>query len=136
MPVTPELDYQFVCHYDDGEKLYQNSGKDDEHHFGHIDQDRLERFELVGKNKSYSVNVRTGEFDLNGTKIYFDSLPKEAEYRLIYFRRVNKLLGEGGEEYGTHLRYCFGLQCNYEGKNKQVLVWINEDDSLSIGNKK
>jgi hypothetical protein len=62
MPVTPELDYQFVCHYNDGEKLYQNSGKDDEHHFGHIDQDRLERFELVGqKIKANSVKCKKQE---------------------------------------------------------------------------
>ena len=136
MSVTPKLDYQFVCHYSDGEKLLQNDGLENEHHFGHIDHGKLRRFELVGKGKSYSVDVKTGEFNLNGVKLYFQFLPSEAKYRLVYFRRVQQVLKTGGSGGEYHLKYCFGLQCTHEGKNYKVLVWINEDGSLNIGNKK
>ena len=142
--ITPKLDYQFVCHYEDGTKLHQNVDKKDEKHFGHIDQKKLERFELVGKGKSYSVDVKTGEFNLNGTRIYFDELPVQEEFKLIYFRRVQVKLRPGrmemleGVPYPDQysLRYCFGLQCTYKGKNRQVLLWIESDDSLTINNKK
>jgi len=128
----PDLDYEFICHYDNGEKLLQNANTKNEHHFGDIDKEKLERFELVGNGKSYSVNMRTGEFDLNGVKVFFDDLPQDGEYKLIYFRRVRQMINSDE----SSVKYCFGLQCNYEGKNYQVLVWINEDDSLSIGDKK
>lgn len=127
---TQELDYQFVCHYTDGSKLYQNAGTPEEKHFGHIEQNKLGRFELVGQGKSYSVDVKTGEFILNGTKLFFDELPKGADYRLIYFRRVKYVLNSLEDNYS--IRYCFGLQCNYEGKNYKVLVWIEKDGSLTI----
>lgn len=131
--ITPELDYQFVCHYIDGSKLLQNAGTPDEKHFGHIDQEKLERFELVGHGKSYSVNVRTGEFNLNGTKLFFEELPSEAEYKLVYFRRVRQFLNTGEAETSSYsMRYCLGLRCSYEGKNRKVLVWIEEDGYLTI----
>jgi len=129
-----KLDYEFVCHYKDGSKLLQSFGKLDEHNFGDIAQEKLEIFELKGKGKSYKVNVITGEFNLNGLKVYFDDLPIDADYKLIYFRRIREVFEHTGQE--THIKFCLGLQCNDKGKNKQILIFIEEDGSLTISSKK
>lgn len=131
-----KLDYEFVCHYDDGSEMKQNFNRRNEKNFGDIDQNRLETFELVGKGKRYGVNVRTGEFNLNGVKVFFEDLENGEDYRLIYFRRVQAHISGFAEKDSEVLSYCFGLQCNVDGRNRQKLIWIGRDGSLLIGNKK
>lgn len=131
------MEYEFIAHYSDGEKLYQNFNKENEHHFGHIDQDRLEIFELFSKRlkKSYSVHLKTGEFLLAGQNCYAKDLPRNADYRLIYFRRVRESFKRSGTI--TTKKYCFGLQCDIEGRNYQVIFFIDgETGEVTVHNKK
>jgi len=130
------LKYEFICHYNNGLNLLQNDGTQDENNFSDIDQDKLEIFELRSKEKSFSVNLKTGEFMFNGLSIYFEELPNQADYRLVYFRRVRQTQMSNGL-LKRKIKYCFGLQCVFEGKNYQVLVWIDEEtDEISIGTRK
>ena len=141
-----KAEYQFVCHYSDGEKLHQNYGTKDEKHFGHIDLDRLEVFELTNGKKSFKLNLKTGEFDLDGLKVKYDLgfrtdrttgnlvhiLPER--YELVYFRRIRQDFAPSGVK--ISVRFCFGWRTKIDGKVYQRLVFIEPDGSLTFSNSK
>ena len=135
-----QIDYQFICHYKDGDKMYQNYGTEEEKHFGDIDLDRLEVFEITNGIRSYKLNIDTGVFDLNGVICDFDLgyLDKEHldpdSFRLIYFRRIQQQFG--AKQGIKSVRHAFGWQCTIDNENYQRIVFINSDGSLTFVNKK
>ena len=132
MSVTPILTYRFIAHYNDGTKLDQEPNTPQEKHFGDIQQEKLSKFELVGKEGRFSVDLKTGEFNLKGEKLYFDKYPFDGESRLIYFRRVRQFSTSS-----YHLMYCFGLKCTKDGVDHQALIWIDpEDGKFIVGGRK
>lgn len=135
MSKISKLKYEFVVYYNNGEKLYQKYNTKDESHFGHIKQELLQKFVLTNSKNSYSVDLKTGEFDLNGVKFRFNDFNGLENYRLIYFRRIRQIINSPVEIHD--LKYCFGIQATSGGKNRQFLVWIDEEtDKITVGGKK
>lgn len=134
------IEYEFVCHYTDGETMKQEYGTENEKNFGHIDQDRLGVFELTNGEKSYRLDLKNGMFDLNGQIVSFDLGFLNGKHlepdnrRLIYFRRLRELFG--GRTGLDSIRHAFGWQCTIDNENYQRIVFINEDGSLTFVNKK
>lgn len=132
--------------------MFQEYGTPNERTFGHIDQEKLEVFELTNGKTSYKLNIKTGEFDLNGLKVRFKNrdIPDskrsfyspdedwtqkpEPDFRLIYFRRIRVDFEPTGQV--NRVRHVFGWQTTLEGQNYQRLVMIEFDGSLTIMNGK
>lgn len=151
-PTIQEVEYQFICHYSDGSKLVQDYGTPHERTFKHIDQDKLEVFELTNGQKSFKLNLKTGDFDLNGLIIRFKDrdIPDakrsfytpdedwndkpEPQLRLIYFRRIRVDFAPTGQV--NTVRHVIGWQTTVDGKNIQRLVMVERDGSLTMMNGK
>lgn len=118
------MTYQWRVIYKNNDSLYQDFESAGEKHFGNIEQDRLSIFEIYSEDQSYSVNVETGEFSLDGSKIFFGNIPRGEEYRLIYFRRIKQALNGVTED--SSIRHCFGIQCTVDGVNQQALIWVDD----------
>lgn len=132
------IDYEWICHYEDGTKLYQNHNSgEDEHNFGHIQQDKLGVFELTNGQNSIKVDLQTGKFNINGQEIGFDlgfKLHEDKQsayhldpekYELIYFCRVRRdFAPEGMIE---TVKYFVGWKTNIDGVVYQRLALVDED---------
>lgn len=143
------LDYEFQCFYDKSSPvpdLVQEYGTDNEKNFGHIDLEKVKIFKLIGDHKEFSVDLETGEMDLNGMSVSFDLgvkiledgtpiklIPKK--YELVYFRRVRNDFNGGGCV-GTKILYCIGWQTFIDGENFQRLAFIDNGGKILMSNKK
>jgi len=156
-----ELPLYWKAHYTDGTSLSQDFHKgtfdpetdqwSEEHHFGHVDQSRLEIFELEGIDKdgtprSYQLHVNSGLLNLNGFVCQFKILDKVTTIenrRVLFFRRTRVV----GTPYGsvTIHRFLLGWQGNYrgddieslgikDGQNIQRVVLIEPDGLCSFMN--
>lgn len=136
-PRAEKIDFEFVVLYKDGTTLSQQYGTSNEKNFRDIDQEKLKKFSLTNGHSEYSLDIETGEFNLNGMVIRF-SFPgndhKNLDRRLIYFRRILNQFGPGAE--GVKVRSCLGYQVNIGGENHQRLVFIESDGSITISTKK
>jgi hypothetical protein len=123
--------------YLDGSSLPEFEGNK-QHLFREINQDNLEWFSINGVNGYFSVNVKTGQFDLNGLNVWSYNLPRiekkdgtsDVKYKLVYFKR--KRIDFYPEGRKTTIQFVIGLECNYSNKNYQQLIWVQEDGSVII----
>lgn len=140
-----ELKYEFVCLYKDGTQVHQKFNTQDELQFNDIDQENLEVFGLTDGNKHFSVNLKTGEFNINNTIINFDLCViaekdgntykvNPTNYRLIYFRRIKKDFTPTGII--TSIRFAFGWQTEVNGENHQRIALIEPNDTVTFINRK
>lgn len=132
--IRPEdLEFEFVCHYNDGTELLQEYGTENEKNFGHIDQSKLETFELVSALRNIKLNIKTGEFDIDGFKCQFKlrDIPQEDIKReLVYFRRIrNDFTPEGPV---TTVRYGLGWRATIDGQSHIRLILIERDGSYTF----
>jgi hypothetical protein len=123
----PPLRYQWIARYSDGTFLEQNYLKEDEHNFGHIDQERLVSIDLVDEygNIPFSVNIKNQMLFVNGM-FFHVKLTEKNDCRVIYFRRIRQNV------YGNNDTFVFqalGLQSTENGKNYQLIMLINELDN-------
>ena len=133
------LDLEWRAVYDDGTELRQLANTPQESHAGHINYDKLVKFYVEGERGSFCIDLKTGEFDLNGTKMRFRLLdvPNEDLARhLVYFRRTRHDFHLGGEQTTTTVRHAIGWQASYEGKSHQRIVVIEPDNSFTILHRK
>lgn len=134
----PAIALQWVAIYTDNTELKQNYATKDEHHFGHIDMDRLDYFALedVKGNRPYLVSPKRGQIGINGTP-YNVKFPPTGdgtvpEYRLIYFRRVRNDIPMDGSAPTITVKHCIGLQATIKGQNYQQLVFVGEDGTIEL----
>ena len=131
----PDLDLEWRAVYNDGTELTQNSGKDDEHHLGHVQHDKLVKFYLEGKRGSFCIDLQTGEFNLNGIVARFRLLdvPNEGLVRqLIYFRRIKRDFQIGGGVTNTVVRFALGWEATVDGRVEKRIVMIEPDNSFTL----
>lgn len=127
-----------------GTQLFEYEDNGTQHLLREIDESKLEKFEIYNEEgKKFSVNVKTGEFDLNGLRMQSYSMPKvlkedgtsDLEYRIVWFKRIRKdFTPDNGVI--TTIQYVLGMQTTYEDKNYKQLVWIQEDGSILINGDK
>lgn len=140
MPI-PKVDHEWVAVYNDNTELPQNYGLGEangEHHFGHIQEDKLASFWLQDKQgkRDFGVLMAEEALSIKGLKFYVQ-FPKNtdgspAPKRLIYFRRVSNQVHMGEGFIDTSVRQCIGLQATVNGKNYQQLIFINADGSFTL----
>lgn len=143
------LELEWTAYYSDGTSLKQQYGQgkwdeeienySDEHHFGHIDQDKLVKFELTGEYGTFSLDFKTGEINAKGLVLRYKHLdlalddPRMSfDKRLIYFRRTRQDNGPEGIKFIN--RFLLGWQATVEGKNIQFFIIAEPDGSVSIMN--
>jgi len=143
-----ELNYEWVARYSDGIELHQfDEALDKENVFADIDQSKLEEFSIVKKDgsKTLSVNVRTGLFSLNGAnftqiedngliRYIGKELPEGQPARLIYFRRVLRILKINSQEPTLlNIFHFVGWQGNVEGKYEKHEIGVsNNTDEIVL----
>jgi len=141
-------DLQWLAVYNDEAKLLQNYGKGiegKESTFKDIDQTKLKKLFLVGGQlnenlmRSLFIDVEEQLISIFGVKFYIE-FPRDKEGnkvkgKLVYFRRVKK---DFTPDKGiiTIVRHCIGLQANIDGVNHQQYLFINEDGTFTLSQKK
>lgn len=135
---TP-LKYLFHARYEDGSYYHQPEDDISRLHkgdkdftpssFRDIDQDKLVEFYLSDGEDVYGVDLRTGNFHVNGKELSlheqnFD--PYAHKLRLIYFREVRKEFDVNMQEKAAYInKYVFGWQTtDATGKNHQLTVGV------------
>jgi hypothetical protein len=91
-------------------------------------------FEMSYLGKSYAVDLKTGEFHLNGKTLRFDGY-KELNYELIYFIRRHALVGVGPgalENHGVISYPVIGWRTRVGNAEVKRMIKIHPDGSYSI----
>ena len=80
---------------------------------------------------SYLVNIEEGFFCVNGgRRIKPCNCDKYENKKLVYAKRNSKEVNiNSGDESNINVNYLIGLQGDFEGENKTVLLQISEDGS-------
>jgi hypothetical protein len=121
--------------YKDNKFLKQFSTEGKERLFKNIKLDRLKEFILIDEkdsnlNATYSVNVIDGSFKVNNRKVVFEGEFGEG-LKLIYYRRVKKVLGSGGDS----IIYCIGWENRQNPTVKRIMkIYPNKDISFETEN--
>ena len=128
-----QLKYPFTAVLDDGSTYRQTS--DDvsltdpkRSAFYDIKDSKVKTFTLSNGVDSYSVDLSTGAFEVNGkpfsVQLENDILP--TNLRLIYFRRRRQhFMIPNLEELSSDTTYCIGWQCTIDGKNYQRVIAVD-----------
>lgn len=145
------LDFEWRAIYNDGTKLYQHYGvgnEKGEHHFGHIDQEKLVAFQLVAKDGKmfFGVDLLTQSIIILGL-VFHVEFPRDHENnvckgKLVYFRRVRHDFTANGTV--TGVRYVLGLQAAVSqttkkgvvARNYQQYVFVNPDGTFTLSQSK
>lgn len=137
--VDKKLKYLFTAEYEDGSTYVQpeddisrlHKGTEDftPSSFRDVKQDELVAFSLSDGKDTYKVDLRTGDFSVNGKEISlheqnFD--PYCNDLKLIYFREVRKEFNSGTGEVAHYInKYFMGWQCtDKDGKNHQLTIGV------------
>ena len=151
-----ELSYEWVARYMDGTSLYQYDDKNQlEHHFGHIDQDKVYEFEILPTRLGLfpiRVNLKTGLFYFNnepllsihqedtyiniGISLYNKSVTSTwgNKAKLIYVRHVirNFTPGDNGFAMDVHIDHEIGWEATVDGEHRKYSIIINELGAISL----
>lgn len=137
--VKAKLKYLFTAEYEDGSSYTQPEDDKSRLHkgdkdftpssFRDIDQDKLVRFSLTDGVDTYAVDLKTGDFSVNGKEISLyeqDFDPYAHKLRIIYFREIHRQFNVGMEEVNSYVnRYIFGWQAtDKSGANHQLTIGI------------
>ena len=123
------LKYLFEVDYKDKTTFYQNAGDisltdSTRSAFFDVKPDEVAFFSLRGEGRLYSVDLKTGEFAVNGNWFRMHEEPFK-DFRLIFYRRhLHEINREVGEETGHRVIYLLGWQTTHEGKNHQRIMYI------------
>lgn len=133
----PQVTYQFVVIYNNGEILRQNYGTPEEKAFNDINLPEVREFWLEDEhgNRNFGVIPSMGVLIVAGIPISV-KFPKDPRnpsqpvvYRLIYFRRIRQ---DFGASVGTFVKHCIGLQATIADKNYQQILLVGEDGILEL----
>jgi hypothetical protein len=119
--------------YEDGTYLPQFDVDGQEHLFKEIDETKLVELIVSTSTQQYSVNLRRGTFFINDMALSFQSFENLSGYRLIYFRRVQKHMGSGGDETEEEtIQEFVGWQITIDNKNHKRYLAINGDGLITL----
>ena len=126
-----KLKYLFTAEYKDGSTFDQHpedisKTKEGGSSFSDVDLANLVKFYLVSGTVFYSVDLRTGCFEINGIPFILYDLPVENR-RLIFFRKHRHEFTSNGkdkpEEKSHIITYRLGWQANdADGKNIERVI--------------
>jgi hypothetical protein len=127
-------DYEWVAEYDDGTELREGLGSDVEHHYGHIDMEKLTWLWLEKKpgEPIAGVNIRTGEFYYK--HMYFSFRVPEGKRTLINFKRTRHDFEPSGIK--TWSQNHIGFKVTSNNEVHQAIIAIEPDGNLLIVPKK
>jgi len=105
-----QLEYLFVCHFNDNSCIRQtqdNVSSIDPSKSAYFDVAQriteVSKFQLYNGKMSYTVKMQSGEFIVNGTRLFLDDDSADITQReLIYFRRVRRTVSPMGETATTN----------------------------------
>lgn len=150
-----ELAYEWIAKYRDGSELKQY---DDElghaHHFGHIDQDKINEFILVATREpqigKMSVNLETGLFSINGRVMSHVQDSKSRiplglfigdrsvtsswgnKAKLIFAKHVRRDFNMGSGTMTVGILYEFGWEADVDGKHEKHTIIVDSHGRLAI----
>lgn len=117
--------------YKDKSTRKQFNGDGTENSFSTIRQDDLFEFRIYHEGKVLSLFIPTGTFGINGFLYDTDLSRLEGViYRLIYFVRRKKVMGQG-EDSNT---YFIGFQITKEGKNYKRMISVCNNQIQLVSN--
>lgn len=106
--------------YRNGRNLPQFDHEGKEHLFKEIEEENLVEFVVRTNNEEVRLDMKTGIFRVNGVT-YLDFGFNAEIHRLIYFRRVLKVLGVGEGSTTEHI----GWQATIDGDNIKRILSID-----------
>jgi len=143
-----ELNYYWIAKYSDGTELRQFDFENDiENHFGKVNKEMLVEFVLEKKDKSktFSINLKTGLFSINGKevdKIKINNeekalgkrISEKEKVKIIYFRRVLRTINTLKKDfYLNNIFHFLGWHGIINGKHEKFEIAIsNNTDELMI----
>ena len=127
--------YTWKAKYKDDTELHQfNDGN--ESLFSDIDQEKLKTFEINEKSNKVKVDLNNGTFHLNNNQIEIQDFSNlDIEYRLVYFRRVQKVMSTRGEVLNTTTVSYIGYQVTIDDTN-HVRMLACDGDKITFVTKK
>jgi len=118
--------------YNDDKILLQIDKDDTEHLFKEIEQEKLVRFGMANGKRHIVVDLTNGCFYIDSIPIRIPELSeKDEQYRLIYFRRVQKSIGTKSGMDDSKVESFIGFQVTIDGVNKQAMVSVVDADKIS-----
>ena len=140
-------DLSWVAIYDDNTVLKQFNPDRSENLFGDIKLEKLKEFSFITPTKNLSVFPKTGKYgifsimgsDIAETRVAvgftFDTINTAELFRLVYFKRVKRELGQGNNSTANSEIYYIGLQATIDGVN-HVRLLSYDNGTISIVDKK
>jgi hypothetical protein len=87
---------------------------------------KLLAFALYDKeNNEYLVDLRNGQFEINGKRIKLHEEDFLSDFRLIYFRKNTITFTQGIDKTNNSVEFCIGWQTTVNGINYKKTVFIN-----------
>ena len=93
-----------------------------------IKDTKIKRFSLVGKGHIFTIDLETGNLEVDGNKIYTKRPPERSELRLIYYRQVQQHMQVGIEQdkmLTPTMRYYIGWQTTVNDKNYKFEIGLD-----------
>ena len=115
------MNYVWFGVYKSGDKIFQVKD-DEETPFSEIKRDDLVTFNVTNGVNTVTVDLARGVFFINGNLLKLDYSDKDYDYRLVYFRRVTKVISTVGEELSSDYVTFIGFQVTVDGKNEIRLI--------------
>jgi len=117
--------------YNDKTVFSQYDENKKERAFKEIDQTKLVNFGITNGQHHVVVNLEKGSFIIDNIPLEFsDYSNKEVEYRLIYFRRVQRSIGTAPGMSSITTNSHIGFQFTENEINKQVIVSIADSGAF------
>lgn len=127
--------YNWKANYEDGTELRQFNDEN-ESKFSDIDQGILVSFEIRDDNNKVMVDLNNGTFHVNNNHFEIQDFSNlDYEYRLIYFRRVKKVISTAGEELDSLVTSYIGYQVTIDGVNHVRMLACNGDKIIIVNRK-
>lgn len=89
---------------------------------------KIRRFSLVGKGHIFTIDLESGNLEVDGNKIYTKKPPEKSELRLIYYRQVQQHMQVGVDDdkvLTPTIRYFIGWQTTIKDKNYKFEIGLD-----------
>ena len=118
--------------YKDKKVFSQYAEDGTERMFNEIDQDNVVSFGITNGEHHIVANLEKGKLIIDNIPFEFpDFSNKDVDYRLIYFRRVQRSIGTAPGMEGNTTESYVGFQFTEDDINKKIMVSIADSGLLS-----
>ena len=133
--IRVRLVYKWTANYKDKTKLHQFNGEK-ENSFSDIELGKLESFEINNEKNRVVVDLTNGTFRVNDNFFEIQDFSNlNEDYRLVYFRRVTKVIGTGNVVLKEKIVSHIGYQVTIGGKN-HIRLLACDDDKITFVTRK